>query len=61
MNINGKKELGEPIEWRKDGYCGKNYMNSLKDIAKCNDPNTGEFERDMRRCCKNSHCTSNCE
>ena len=49
-------QLSEPIEWRDDMKCGKQYPSTLKFPAKCNQPNTGSPANDNARCCKNSMC-----
>ena len=46
----------EPIEWRDDMKCGKQYASLLNFPARCNQPNVGNALKDNARCCKQGQC-----
>jgi hypothetical protein len=49
-------QISEPVEWRDDKKCGKQYLSTLKFPARCNQPRVGDPSLDNARCCKNSIC-----
>ena len=53
---NEKGQLQEPIEWRDDLKCGKQYPSLLNLPARCNQPTVGDPSIDNARCCKNGQC-----
>jgi len=46
----------EPIEWRDDMKCGKQYPSLLNFPARCNQPDVGDPLKDNARCCSQGEC-----